>query len=590
MAQAQEPVKYTVSFPAPQTHYLEIAASIPAGGPQVELFMAVWTPGSYLVREYSRHVEGFRALSPSGMDLSWRKTRKNRWQVDTAGEARVEVRYKVYARELSVQGNWVDSGFAMLNGAPNFLTLVGGEKRPYEVRLVLPEGWSRSISGMKEGAGPHTFLAGDFDELLDCPIYAGNAPIHEFTAAGKRHYLVNEGEPPMWDGPASAEALKKIVEEYARMFNGLPYEKYVFFNIIGESGGGLEHMNSTWMGANRWAWANTQEPSAESAGGPRRPSRLSWLGLASHEYFHLWNVKRLRPIELGPFDYENEVYTRSLWIAEGFTSYYGPLALARAKLASQNATLSSLSGTISQVQTSPGRLVQPVETASYDAWIKHYRRDENSANTSLSYYPKGAVIGFLLDAKIRAATNGARSLDDVMLLALQRFGGDRGYTPEEFRRTASEVAGRDLSGWFKQVLESTEDLDYREALDWFGLRFKPVKEEGKPRILTGLTVNASGGRILVTQVRRDSPAWMAGVNFDDEILAVNGFRMLPESWPARLEAFKPGQTVELMVSRRGEIRTLKLPLAEDKPASWALEVSPDATDAQKARLRAWLRQ
>lgn len=294
-AQTQEPVRYTVSFPAPHTHYLEVSASVPAGQPQVELFMAVWTPGSYLVREYSRHVEGFRAYSPSGAELAWRKTRKNRWQVDAAGASRIDVKYKVYARELTVQGNWVDAGFAMMNGAPNFMTLVGGEKRPYEVRLVLPAEWSKSISGMREGSAPHSFVAEDFDELLDCPIYAGNAPIHEFTAAGKKHYLVNEGEPPMWDGPASAAAVARIVEEYARMFGGLPYEKYVFFNIIGESGGGLEHKNSTWMGANRWAWANAQEPGGDSAGGPRRPSRHSWLGLVSHEYFHLWNVKRLRP-------------------------------------------------------------------------------------------------------------------------------------------------------------------------------------------------------------------------------------------------------------------------------------------------------
>jgi predicted metalloprotease with PDZ domain len=591
---AQEPVRYTVRFSAPHTHYLEVEATVPAGKPQVELFMAVWTPGSYLVREYARNVEDFRAASATGAELSWRKTRKNRWQVDAAGAGTITVRYKVYARELNVQGNFVDASFAMMNGAPNFMTLVGGEKRPYEVRLELPAGWSRSISGMREGSVPHSYAAADFDELLDCPLYAGNGPIHEFSAAGKPHYLVNQGEPPapLWDGPASAQALRKIVEEYARMFNGLPYEKYVFFNMIGESGGGLEHKNSTWMGTSRWSWSNAQEPSGEGgpSGGGRRPSRLGWLGLASHEYFHTWNVKRLRPVELGPFDYESEVYTRSLWIAEGFTSYYGPLALGRAKLASQNATLNSLSGTISQVQTTPGRLVQPVETASYDAWIKLYRRDENSANTTLSYYPKGAVIGFLLDAKIRAATGGARSLDDLMRVALERYGKERGYTPEEFRRTASEVAGKDLSGWFKQVLESTEELDYTEALEWFGLRFKAPARAGGARVHTGVTVNSASGRILVTQVRRDSPAWHAGLNYDDEIIAVNGFRLLGDAWPSRLEPFKAGQTVEVLVSRRGELKTLRMPIVEEKPQSWTLEVRPDATAAQKANLKAWLMQ
>jgi predicted metalloprotease with PDZ domain len=276
-------------------------------------------------------------------------------------------------------------------------------------------------------------------------------------------------------------------------------------------------------------------------------------------------------------------------VAEGFTSYYGPLTLGRANLASQNTTLSSLSGIIAQVQTTPGRLVQPVETASYDAWIKLYRRDENSPNTSLSYYPKGAVIGFLLDAKIRAATGGAKSLDDLMRLAYQRYSGERGYTPEEFRQAASEVAGKDLSGWFKQVLESTEELDYTEALEWFGLRFRPVKG-GPRRISTGLTTSAANGRILVTQVRRDSAAWHAGINFDDEILAVNGFRMLPDSWPSRMEAFGTGETVEVLISRRGEIRTIRMPVVEEKPESWTLEVRPNATEAQKEHLKAWLKQ
>ncbi len=588
---AQEPIRYKVGFPAPQTHYLEVTASVPAGRPSVELFMAVWTPGSYLVREYSRNVEDFRAVSPAGAALAWRKTRKNRWLVDTGGASSIEVSYKVYARELNVQGNWVDASFAMLNGAPNFMTLAGGERRPYEVQLTLPPTWSVSASGMKEGRTRHSFTAADFDELLDCPIYAGNGPIHEFMAAGRKHYLVNQGEPPMWDGPAAAAALAKIVAEYARMFNGLPYEKYVFFNIIAESGGGLEHRNSTWIGASRWAWSNDREPSGAGATAPPRPSRLSWLGLASHEYFHLWNVKRLRPIELGPFDYENEVYTRSLWIAEGLTSYYGPLALARAKLAGQAATLGSLSGAIASVQTTPGRLVQPVEAASYDAWIKLYRRDENSVNTTLSYYPKGAVIGFLLDAKIRAATGGARSLDDVMRLALQRYGGERGYTPEEFRATAGEVAGRDLSGWFKQVLESTEELDYTEALNWFGLRFRPAEARpGGVRIQTGLTVNSSSGRMLVTQVRRNTPAWLAGINFDDELIALNGYRILPGNWPSSLEAFKPGQVVEIIVARRGELKTIRMPIVEEKPQSWTLEVRTDATAEQKARLNAWLMQ
>jgi predicted metalloprotease with PDZ domain len=594
-AQAQEPVRYQVRFPAPHTHYLEVEASIPAGKPQVELFLPVWTPGSYLVREYARNVEDFRA-SAAGKPLAWRKSRKNRWLVDAAGAPRITLNYRVYAHEPSVQGNWVDAGFAMLNGAPNFITVAGELKRPHEVTLTLPAAWAKSVSGMPNGPGGlHHYLAADYDTLVDSPIYAGNAAVHEFEAAAKRHFLVNEGETEVWDGPASARDVKQIVEEYARMWGGLPYEKYVFFNLLIESGGGLEHANSTWMNTSRWAYGNTAEPPPDpeaTAGRGRRGSRWSWLGLVSHEYFHLWNVKRLRPVELGPFDYENEVYTRSLWIAEGFTSYYGPLALRRAGLTTREQFLRSMSGAIGQLQNTPGRLAQPVETASYDAWIKFYRPDENSPNTAISYYTKGDVVGLLLDAKVRRATGGARGLDDVMKLAYQRHAGERGYTPAEFRRAASDVAGSDLGPWFQRALETTEELDYTEMLDWFGLRFRPEPQRGgaAPRWNTGLTVRTDGGRLVVTQVRRGTPGYDAGLNVDDEILAAGDYRIRAEQWPARLDSYKPGTKVALLVARRDRLMRLELPLVAEKRESWTLEVRPDATEAQKANLKAWLRE
>lgn len=589
---AQEPVRYNVRFPAPYTHYLEVTASVPAGKPAVDLFMAVWTPGSYLVREYARNVEAFRARDAQGRELTWEKTRKNRWRVQAAGAPRIEVSYKVYAREMSVQGNWVDSTFAMLNGAPNFMTLAGAEKRPYEVKLELPAAWKKSISGMKEGPSPNTWLAADFDELLDCPIYAGSAPIYEFAVEGKQHYLVNEGESPTWDGPASARDVAKIVAEYSRQWGGLPYDKYVFFNML-TGGGGLEHKNSTWLGSSPWAYGNNQDtpPGGSAQGGPRRPSRQGWLGLVSHEYVHLWNVKRLRPVELGPFDYENENYTRSLWLAEGVTSYYGPLALRRAGLSSQTQLLRAMSGTIAQLQNTPGRLVTPVESSSYNAWIGLYRANENSPNVTISYYTKGAVVGLLLDAKIQKATGGAKSLDDAMRIAYQRYGGARGYTPRQFRDVCNEVAGTDLSAFFHNALETTEELDYTEMLDWYGLRFRPDPARGAPRPLTGISTSSSSpGRIVISGLRRGTAAYDAGFNVDDEILAVNGYRVRPEQWPSHLENYKPGATVEVLLARRDKLMTLSLPLVADKPHAWTLEPRADASPDQKARLKAWLRE
>ncbi|MCL4796924.1 MAG: PDZ domain-containing protein [Bryobacteraceae bacterium] len=588
-AVAQEAIQYTLRFPAPHTHYLEVEASIPAAGPQVELFMAVWTPGSYLVREYARNVEAFEARAAAGAPLQWSKSRKNRWRIETGGAARVTVKYRVYAREISVQGNWVDADFAMLNGAPNFMTLVNGEKRPYEVRLELPAAWAKSISGMKRKPGEaHTYAAEDLDELLDCPIYAGSAPIHEFVVAGKPHYLVNQGEGPMWDGPASARDVKRIVEEFTRMFGSLPYDHYVFFNMIVESGGGLEHKNSTWLNASRWAYGNNAEPPAPGAAGTRAPSRHRWLNLVSHEFFHTWNVKRLRPVALGPFDYENENYTPDLWMAEGFTSYYGPLALKRAGLASQERLLTDISSAIHTLQTTPGRLVQSMEDSSFNTWIKLYRPNENSANTAISYYTKGEVIAFLLDAKIRKLTRNARSLDDAMVLAYQRYGGDRGFKPEEWRAVCSEVAGADLSAWFDKVIGTTEELDYTEALDWYGLRFLP--DAARRPVETGLATRGDAGRVVVSTVRRDTQGWDAGFNVDDEIIAVNGIRVRTTDWPARLDRYKEGETVRVLVARRDELRTIEMRVERRAAPSWILAPRQDATKQQRENWRALLHE
>jgi predicted metalloprotease with PDZ domain len=593
-ANAPEPVRYTLRFPKPQTHYLEVTAQIPVGKPQLELYMPVWTPGSYMVREYSRNVEALTATDENGRSLAVKKTRKNRWLVEAGSAKTLTVAYKVYANEPSVQGNYVDAGFAMLNGAANFVTIEGDDKRAYEVKLELPAAWKESISGLKQ-TGEHAYVASDFDQLLDSPIYAGNAPIHEFEVDGKKHYLVNEGEGPMWDGAASAKDVAKIVAEYSRMWGGLPYDHYVFFNMLIEAGGGLEHKNSTWMGGSKWAYGNTVVPPPSDDPAPRgtyRPNRLGWLGLVSHEYFHLWNVKRLRPAELGPFDYEQENYTRSLWLAEGVTSYYGELALGRTKLATRDQALQSFSGAISGLQNTPGRLVTPLEQNSFDAWIKLYHSDENTQNTAISYYTKGEIVGLLLDAKIRKLTDGAKSLDDAMKLAYERYSGERGYTPEQFRATVNEVAGSDLGQWFQLVLDSTKELDYSELLDWYGLRFKALAQKpgAPPRIRTGLQTKTDNGRLVVSTVVRDTPGEEAGLNVGDEILGVNGYRLKAEQWPSRLESYKPGETVKLLVAHRDMLQEVNFVVTADNPVSWQLEVRPDATDAQKAHLKAWLRE
>jgi predicted metalloprotease with PDZ domain len=507
---------------------------------------------------------------------------------------------------MSVRNNWVDEKFALIVGAQTFMTLLEPHAiRPHEVQIVLPAEWKISITGLPaaaDGAANH-YLAPDYDTLVDSPIVAGNPAVYEFEVDGKKHYLVNQGEGGIWDGPRSAQDVEKIVREASRFWGGLPYEKYVFFNLLTDSGGGLEHRNSCTLMASRWR-ASTREGYA------------GWLSLVGHEYFHAWNVKRLRPIELGPFDYENENYTQGLWIAEGFTDYYGPLLVRRAGLVTDGEYLREVSGGIRELQTTPGRLVQPVDAASYDAWIKLYRPDENTPNTAISYYTKGAIIAFVLDAKIRHLTNGAKTLDDVMRLAFQRFSGPKGYTLEEFRKTVEEVAGTDLRDWWHKTVDTTDELDYTEALDVYGLRFttfEPGERRGRGgsgspvagtpnagegggasasaranRAYLGLVTRNENGRLIVTQVHRGTPGFDAGFSVDDEILAIGDFRVRADQLAMRLESYHAGQTVTFLVARRDELTRLNVTFGHEPEERWRLEPKPDATPDQQHQRQTWV--
>ena len=413
---------------------------------------------------------------------------------------------------------------------------------------------------------PHHYRAPDYETLVDSPIVAGNPAVHEFAVEGKPHYLVDVGEDGVFDGARAAGDLARIVREDAKLWGGLPYDRYLFLNMLSGGGGGMEHGNSTALMSDRW---NTRT----------RRSYLRWLDLASHEFFHTWNVKRLRPAELTPGEFETEPYTSSLGIAEGFTSYYGPLMVRRAGLSTEEEMLAVLSREIRELQTTPGRLVESLSLSSFDTWIKFYRPDENSGNTAISYYTKGAVAGFLLDARVRAATQGAKSLDDVMRLALARNPVGGGYTPAAFRAAASEVAGSDLSGWFARVFDSTAELDYREALDWFGLRF--AGESQSPQAWLGAETKVEDGRLTITHIPRGTPAYEAGLDTGDEIVGFADFRVRAADWERQLANYHPGDRLPLLVARRGRLVRVGVTLGRQPGMAWTLE--PAGASAHRDR-------
>jgi predicted metalloprotease with PDZ domain len=448
------PIAFNVSFSAPAEHFADVMMTVPADGqPSIDLMMAVWSPGFYRVENYANRVVSFTAQTPDGKKLSVEQPQKNRWRVRTDGAAAIVFSYRLKCAETSVTTDWVGEDYAVLNGPATFITLADKVRRPHDLRINLPRRWQKSVCSLNaapDGA-PHHYLAPDFDTLADSPVIVGNPVVAEFEVDGSKHTVAAVGAVAGWDAQPTVHDLERMVRENLRMWGFLPFKRYVFLVCARPGGGGLEHLNSTLV---------TTNPAA------LRTER--GLGFVSHEYFHSYNVKRLRPIELGPFDYEKAPRTSGLWVAEGLTSYYGELVLSRAGLTKPQNVLSVLSTYITQLQNSPGRLVQSLEQASLDVWTSSFS-GVGSGPKTVSYYIKGPVVGFLLDAKIRRCTQGRKSLYDVMRLAYERYSGERGFTAEQFARTAEEVAGADLQEWLQKAISRAEELDYAEALDWFGL-------------------------------------------------------------------------------------------------------------------------
>ncbi|MGH7688097.1 MAG: M61 family metallopeptidase [Gemmatimonadaceae bacterium] len=460
-AQLGAPITYAVTFPSRATHFLHVQAQLPTDRqPSVELMMAVWSPGYYQVENYADNVDSVRAWAPDGSPLAVQRSRRNRWQVETNGAPSVNVSYRVKADRKFVTADWVGDSLFVLNGAPTFMTLVNGQSRPAVVDLTLPAGWT-SMTSLDTASDrvPDHYQADDYDELVDSPIVAAaNLQTVQFTMAGKTHMLVDAGAVDDFNAEQAGRALLRLVGETYRFWGFLPYKRYLFLNVFRPGGGGLEHKNSTLL--------TVQAKGTETPAGFQ-----TWVTFVSHEYFHAYNVKRLRPVELGPFDYENPPSTTSLWIAEGLTTYYADLLDARAGLIRQQDWLTLMSKLIADLQNTPGRHVQTLSQSSLDVWNSEASGVRMDQEKTVSYYTKGTVLGLLLDAHIRTVTDDTASLDDVMRAAYAKYSGAQGYTAQQFQQVADSVAHTDLTDWFHSALDTTDELNYQEMLDWFGLKF-----------------------------------------------------------------------------------------------------------------------
>ena len=463
-----EPLVYTISFPNPAAKSFNVEVRVPTDGkPSVDLMMAIWSPGFYGIQNYADRVSDFHAQNVRGDALEVTQSSPSRWTVATRGQTAFTATYTVAAPRGSNLGNGVTETGAVIIGPATYITLVepSGTPRADEVRLQLPEGWKGSMTSLDAAIGgkPNDYVAPNYDVLADSPILAGaDLTTSEFTVDGIRHYWTYLGQAE-WSAGDAIKLLTPLIEEHVRFWRGLPYKKYVFLNIVTANApaSGVEHLNSVAINTRGTA------PTTEEA-------RFREAAFLSHEYFHAMNVKRLRPIELGPFDYEHSPVTTGLWVAEGLTSYFGDLLAERSGVGTVDDYLATESKHITDLQTKqPGRLVQTIEQASAQMF------DRIPRDKSVDYYVKGPVVGLVLDANIRRLTNDKKSMDDVIRLEYKRWSGAHGYTEDEFDRTVSDAAGVDVSRLLHKLIATTEEVDYTEMLDWFGLRFIPSDDPAK---------------------------------------------------------------------------------------------------------------
>ncbi len=568
-------LEFVVTIAHPHTHRfsVELRARGFRRGPAV-FCLPAWSPGSYKIRDYARNVIRLEAHDGRGARLPVAKRDKSTWVVDRGGAGTVVLTYELYANEKSVRTCHVDDRHAFLVGPAVFLYVEGEKDRPARVRIRAPRGWKTS-TGMTPDRGANAFRATDYDELVDAPLEIGTHKIYRWRQLGRAHVFAIHGR-----GDLPVRRLlhdtRRIIATEAQMFGGLPYRSYAFLlDLYAQGGGGLEHRNSCALISSRQGFA-------------ARSRYLQFLGLVSHEFFHTWNVKRIRPESLGPFDYLREVHTRLLWVMEGFTSYYDALILRRAGISTRTEYLGRLSDLIQRHRDTPGRQVQSLEDSSFDTWIKFYQTDENTPNATISYYEKGALVALLLDHEIRNRTADRKSLDDVLRLLWDRYGRrDRGFPEAEFPRIVEKVAEGPMDEFFARYVRGTGELPFEAALARVGLEPSDDGKKG-PEPTLGIRLSNRAGPAVVSTVLADGPAYRDGLNARDEIVAWNGSRVDAASLTERIAQAKPGRSVTLSFFRDDELRRLRVKLGERPSGSYKLRLRAGITPPEKAALDAWL--
>ena len=572
---AQPRIEYTLSMPHPATHVLEVSlrmSGLPSGRDFIDIMLPVWRPGRYMVLDFAGGVIRFDARKSGGGALPWTKTEKSTWRVRTGPETGFTARYEVFADEFDQRTRGLDDEHAFVNGAAVFMYAPEYRSSPVELTVVPPAGW-HVTTGLDSSSANH-FHAPDYDEFVDRPLEIGTQSDFTFDVDGVPHVLSIFGK-GNWEPDTLTRDIGRIVHANREFWGNLPYRRYVFLlHCVPGGGGGTEHVNSTIMGITPFVFRNPD-------------TYRGFLGLVSHEFFHTWNVKQLRPFALAHPDYQKENYTEELWMAEGTTSYFDGVILVRAGLSTRERFLEGVANGVYEDRLRPGNRVQSLAESGFDAWIKYWHGNRESFNEESDYYGKGAAVSLVLDLEIRHATNNARSFADVMRELYKRFPRTgHGYTNADVRNAVAETGGEGMRAVFDSLVNGTAPIDWERVLGYAGLELTEI--DPPPPVWTGMDLADAEGRGRVTRVIAGSPAFRAGLDIGDEIIAMNGMKVTGSLMQQRLKDFLPGAAVRLTVFRGERLREFVVTL--EKPALTRCRIRESETikPGEKAILEGWL--
>lgn len=610
-----KPIRYAIVPKHPAAHLFEVTLTIADPDPAGQRFtLPTWIPGSYLVREFARNIVTLAAFNEAGRKVRIEKTDKQTWQAAPVKAGALTLRYDVYAWDMSVRTAHLDDTAGFFNGTSVFLLPVGREDAACVVDIQKPAGaayrdW-RVATALPEARGTKRYGFGEYraqnyDELVDHPVTLGQFALATFKAHGVPHDIVIAGRTVQVDMARLAADLKRICETQIAFFEPrtkkAPVDRYVFMTqVVSDGYGGLEHRASTALICNRTDLPVVDQP--EASEGYR-----TYLGLCSHEYFHTWNVKRIKPAAFAPYDLSQENYTSLLWLFEGFTSYYDDLMLVRSGAITEADYYALMGKTLGSVLRGSGRLKQSVAESSFDAWIKYYRQDENAPNAIVSYYQKGSLVALAFDLAIRARTDHRKSLDDVMRLLWQRYGRHfysgkmAGVGEDEVAGLIAEATGVELGALFQEAVYGTRDLPLDTLFEPFGVTLAPQAgtangkngnsansgKGGKPSL--GVRVRAAGADCTLAAVHDGGAAQKAGLSAGDVLVAIDGLRVTGTNLDALLGRYQPGATVEVHAFRRDELRLSRVKLDPPEVTRYKLVAGEEkrGAPARRARQR-WL--